>query len=133
MSIRDVVLVNYFIASNILILFRFQRFCEAWLLNDKTRSKKYCINEVIVSTIFPLTTHFLPMLHTVSDEPSGLEAPTVAIFCASYYYSQICRVLCVPRTTNLSFSGNFLQFTRNLILTRHSTFIKHSFSQLKTV
>jgi hypothetical protein len=68
------VLVNYFIAGNIVILFRFQRICEVWLLND----------QVIVSTFLNLASHFLPMLHTVSKELSGLEAPTVAVFCDIY-------------------------------------------------
>jgi len=47
------------------------------------------------------------MLHSVSDETSGLEAPTVAIFCVNYWHLQICRHFFVPRTKNLRFQWQF--------------------------
>jgi len=93
--------------------------------------KKHCINEVIVSTFFPLISHFLPMLDSVSDEPSVLEAATVAIFCVNYWHSQICRLFFVPRTTILRFQRQFSSVYKEYDISTSLNFCKALFQPFK--
>jgi hypothetical protein len=71
------------------------------------------------------------MLHPVSEEPSGLEAPTVAIFYDNYKYSQICHFFYVPRTKNVTIQWDFSSFYKKFDITTPLNFYKAHFQPIK--